>query len=574
MRFDTDHLMTLGMALTTDKRAMERRVRGVFARKRSAKGALVLSAVLALALGFAAFTTACQPGQPTVSNSNAVSGGNTLVSGGNALVSGGNALVSGGNALASGGNATAETSSDTAALPTKEQVMTRLKKTFEFAREYHVPRMENSANPELGTWTNQKNPDDAERLKAAYQFLGIANAIFAKNYTPNDLTTTYYDDTTGFRPDLWRFDSKDGVLSGAVEAENYRFLSADCLNEPGDTLHPSLQADATRDTRNLDTAVAAARIADILKTGVKSVENVGGGGYRNGTEAWHFTAITRIALSNDSFCEISVFGDENLTPTTVCVYQDADCAEERVFWRADLQQTEGASKLLCPQDFREGTPGADDMTEAQAIDFYNKLISLAGRSGLAENAKPQEPKATFYVDYSGARENYWHIEDEFISFDLTSKTGHMLNLSANGTLGKRMGLTNIPYENMGGDAYLKATHELFTGLFGKDAVQLMAVNAVYDDHYCTIDPFMTDGSSYEVMYQDGLIVDSTFLSSTDPSRWTSVPDWLEKWAKTDAKTGVITVEGMESGNDRYVPNWLADWVYVNNETGEIYAMEW
>ncbi len=59
----TDHLLTLGMALTTDKRAMERRVRGVFARKRSAKGALALSAVLALALGFAAFTTACQPGQ-------------------------------------------------------------------------------------------------------------------------------------------------------------------------------------------------------------------------------------------------------------------------------------------------------------------------------------------------------------------------------------------------------------------------------------------------------------------------------------------------------------------------------
>jgi len=57
----TDQLLTLGMALTTDRRAMERRVRGVFARKRSAKGVLALSAVLALALGFAAFTTACQP---------------------------------------------------------------------------------------------------------------------------------------------------------------------------------------------------------------------------------------------------------------------------------------------------------------------------------------------------------------------------------------------------------------------------------------------------------------------------------------------------------------------------------
>ena len=62
IKIKTNQLLTLGMALTTDKRAMERRVRGVFARKRSAKGAPALSAGLALALGFAAFTTACQPG--------------------------------------------------------------------------------------------------------------------------------------------------------------------------------------------------------------------------------------------------------------------------------------------------------------------------------------------------------------------------------------------------------------------------------------------------------------------------------------------------------------------------------
>ncbi len=59
----TDQLLTLGMALTTDKQAMERRVRGVFARKTSTKSVIVLSLVLALTLGFAAFTTACQPGK-------------------------------------------------------------------------------------------------------------------------------------------------------------------------------------------------------------------------------------------------------------------------------------------------------------------------------------------------------------------------------------------------------------------------------------------------------------------------------------------------------------------------------
>ena len=63
MNHTTDQLLTLGMALTSDRKTMERRVRGVFARRRSARGVLVLSIVLVLALGFAAFTTACQPGR-------------------------------------------------------------------------------------------------------------------------------------------------------------------------------------------------------------------------------------------------------------------------------------------------------------------------------------------------------------------------------------------------------------------------------------------------------------------------------------------------------------------------------
>ncbi|MDD4311886.1 MAG: hypothetical protein PHW41_05330, partial [Eubacteriales bacterium] len=500
---NTDHLLTLGMALTTDKRAMERRVRGVFARKKSTKGVILLSVILACSLAVAAFTTACQPGQASVSNSNAVSGGNAMATGEDEMVSGGNAMVSSGDALVSGGNVMAEAPADSSAGPTKEMAMNKLKRAFESVRVYHVPRMENYLNPELGTWTIRKNPDDADRLTAAYQFLKIANAVFTKNYTPNDLTTTYYDDSTDFRADIWRFDSKDGVLSGAVEAETLRFLSADCLNEPGEAMHPSLQKDTKSDIRNMDTTTAVDRVAEILNKTVYNSENIGGSGYGNGTAGWHFTAITRAALSDDLYCAISVFGDQNLTPTTLCVYPDADCAEEGVFWRADLQRTDSTTKLLHPQDFRKGTPGANDMTEAQAVEFYNKLISLAGRKDLAKYEQPEEPKATFYLDYSGARENYWHIEDGWISFDLTSQTGRMLNLSGNGNLGKQLGLTSIPYEKMGGQEYINATDELFTGLFGKDAVRLIAVNAVYDDHYCTIDPFMADGSSYEVMYQDG-----------------------------------------------------------------------
>ena len=59
----TDKLLTLGMALYSDKRSMERRVRGIFARKCSAGATIALAAALTLSLLAGAFTTACQPAQ-------------------------------------------------------------------------------------------------------------------------------------------------------------------------------------------------------------------------------------------------------------------------------------------------------------------------------------------------------------------------------------------------------------------------------------------------------------------------------------------------------------------------------
>ena len=86
-------------------------MRGVFARKKSAKPAKLLALILCLALAAGCCTTACQPGtQPA-------SGGNAAVSGGNAaLVSGGDAaLVSGGNASAGNVSAAGQTPQQTKA---------------------------------------------------------------------------------------------------------------------------------------------------------------------------------------------------------------------------------------------------------------------------------------------------------------------------------------------------------------------------------------------------------------------------------------------------------------------------
>ena len=67
-RLSTDDFLILGMALTADKTAMEQRVRGVFARKNSAKPTKALTILLCVILGVGCFTTACQPAEEVPEN--------------------------------------------------------------------------------------------------------------------------------------------------------------------------------------------------------------------------------------------------------------------------------------------------------------------------------------------------------------------------------------------------------------------------------------------------------------------------------------------------------------------------
>ena len=552
----TDQLLTLGMALTSDRRSMERRVRGVFARKRSAKSALALSLVLAFTLGFAAFTTACQPGQPLSTD------GNAVVSGGDAVVSGGDVVTSGGNAVATDTSVSADEDFS------KAEAMQVLTDTLGRARELIVPRMESIAPTERGDWQLQQNPDANQMNEAAASFLKVANSVFDKAYTPEDLTAKYYIDNTGFRADVWRFDSKDGVLAGAVEAKTLTFLSADCINEPADALHSSVTKD------KVDATATIERIAKLLGGKVGAIEWRGGFSRAGATNGWMIKRDVLFPLGDGRFCAVSLFADENLTPTTVCVFPDQDCGNESVYWRADLDWTEGATSLLYPKDFKVGTPGADDMTQQDAIAFFQKLVETAGLSEQAASEPVQEPTATFYVDHSGARENYWQIDGNNITLELTSKTGRMLSLTADSRLGSKLGLGDIPYEKMGGKEYSDATEKLFVALFGKEAIKEIQDNAVYDDHYCTMDPMMADGTQYEIMFNDGMIVEVASFYKIDPNTWPSIPEWLKEYAKVDNATGEITIPGFENGTWKIVPDWLADWVYKNNETGEVYAKEW
>jgi len=560
----TDQLLTLGMALTTDRRTMERRVRGVFARKKSAKGIVALSLVLALVLGFGAFTTACQPGQP-------------IASGSDALASDGKALASGGDTVASGENDTADEDAEATEEYTKEKALDWLEFSLNEARKFPAPRMEDIVFTERGTWEIQQTTDVSQQVIAVNRFLEIANAIFEKSYTKEDMVTTYYIDKSGFRSDLWRFDSTDGVLSGALDASNLALISADCLNVPGDMLHPSLTDIAQNLVRadywgSLDPTSAAARVAEILGGTAQDLRGFGGRGRDNATAGWMIQVDVLFQLGDGRYCSVRVFADETLTPTSVCVFPDFDCAEDSVFWRADIESDPDVVQLYSPQDFREGEPAEDDMTRETAIAFFDKLIEVAGSTNVASGEKPPEPTTEFYKDFSGTRENYWRIEGSGIILELTSKTGRMLSLSSNGSLGTKLGLSDIPSDQLGEKEYHDATQALFSVLFGKNAVE--SVSLCNKDNYfvCTMDLFMTDGTLHEVKYNKGRLIEDSVYFRLDPNTWASVPEWLEKWTSVD-DAGKISIPGFENCSWMVTPKWIASGVYIHNETGELFARE-
>lgn len=530
-KLSTDYLLTLGMALYGDKSAMERRVRGVFARRESPKSVRALALLLCLMLGVGCFTTACSAGSAPAASA------------GDAAVSDGNTLVSGGDALTSNGNATGDS------VYTKEMALRSLAIEQETQRRYMAPRVGNTAEDELGSWIVGENVSEADASAATAAFLALANQLFNTQYLEGDMIATLYLDETGNRSDLWRIESSDGVLCGALAAGTLKLISADCATEPSDTLHESLQdAGEALSSQNafeyLDLSDAASRIAGILGGDAGDVIVSTGGCAKSITAGWSLDAGFYFPLGDGTYCLANAFGDENLTLTAVGICEDESCAKESVFWRADLLWEDEITVMKDPQDFRPGEPGADDMTEEEALAFYRTLVDTAGIVPGTDAAVAGEPETQFYIDYSGVRENYWHVEGAYASFDLTSQTGRMLNMTSDGKLGSALGLTGIAYEDMGNQAYLDATEAFFTALFGEGSVAKVELNAVYDDHYCTTDPIMTDGTSYEIQFGDGLIIGVTAFAALDEPGF---------------------------GTD---PNWVADWIYVNTETGEEIHMQW
>ena len=502
----TERLLTLGMALTADKRTMERRVRGVFARKTSARAARYGALALALLLGAACFTTACQPQAAAGESVN----------------------------LATNGNIPLETA-DASDPARKAEILNFRDLQIDTNRAFVVPRVSSTVFVERGSWALADGVDDAEEAKAA--FLASANPIFNTNYSPDNLTALYYTDETGWREDVWRFDSSDGILAGASKADSLQLISADCKTIPDNGRHEGL----------LDTGRAEVACVPVLERVAKALGSTTNGS-DNSTESSSYSSVTNgfgvqelvyFSLSDGRFASVELFGDEALTIFSVAAYPDLDCMLEHVYWRADLEWDEGVIDLEHPQNFRAGEPGDGDLTRRQALEYYYALVTAAGTADGKTREQFKEPETIFYIDYSGARENYWHIDGEYASMDVASSR-HIFNVIAKQELGSALGLMSRPYSDAQDEPYLVQTQALLEAVLGQGKIVRAEVNAISDGSSCSIYCVAADGAYYDVNYDNGKLDYIDYEYSVFNGCW-----------------------------DLY-KNWMADFVYKNLETGETF----
>jgi hypothetical protein len=391
----------------------------------------------------------------------------------------------------------------------------------EYRREFVIPSLDNTEVNEADTW-KMVEPDDFEALKAKAlpTAANLTKALFGYDMAEDAVDYRYYTDTSGHRDDFIRVFTTDEAVICTLAADTLELIEIDYYFLPDSEQMPE-EFDYS-EVSDSDRTIADS-IAAVFDTNVSDVDITGGSG---GNGIW--TNTYSLKMKNGKLAQFAVM---NGTLYAVGVYPSQASLQERVYFDADVQRDPSLVKLASEQNFVKGEPGAGDMTQDEAQSIYDKFLTLAG--GDEQSAKP---KMTFYIDNSGSRENYWQMTSKKLNMDIASKSKWIISLSCGDLYNPELDLTKIDYGGMGGQQYEDYVENIMGSIYGEGFL-MAGVNAVYDDHYCTEDAWMADGSLYEFMFADGKLQQVMFFANEDCFR------------------------SCHSG-------WIADHEYINTATGE------
>ena len=376
------------------------------------------------------------------------------------------------------------------------EALSHLVERKERRRNCVIPALYGSVSNEADTWEIVE-PDDFEALstQALPKASEFAKAFFGYDMANADVGFRYYSDTSGNRSDIIRVYTKDDAIVCTLAADTLDLIEIDYNYLPTSPVDDaafeySLIPDSDREI--------ADSIATVFDTTVADMYHMGGG---SGSGIIYIT----YALKMESG-KLMRFATINGTVYAVGVYPSEAALQEGVYFDADVQM---GQSLASPQDFKKGEPGAGDMTQEDALKFYMDFMTLANTDG--EYGKP---KMTFYIDNSGKRENYWHIDGKKMTMDVASTSKRIISLTCDNLWNPNYDLTKIAYESMGGKEYETYVSNIMKDLYGS-GFKNASNNAVYDFHYCTEDAWMTDGAVYEFMFEDGKLQQVFFYADEE-----------------------------------------------------------
>ena len=402
------------------------------------------------------------------------------------------------------------------------EALSHLVRLKEMRRESIIPRLDNTVGSDNETWeTAEQEGFSAKVLPAA---AALAKAFFGYHMSEDNVIFQYYTDTSGHRSDLIKLITKDDSIVCTLAANTLELIEIDYYFLPA-----SASASGDYDFREISDSdrEIAKKVAAVFNTSISDIYTTDSGGSRHGI----WTRTYALKMKNGELAQFSVM---NGTLYAVGVFPSEAALQESVYFDADVQLDPSLIVPASTQDFRMGKPGKDDMTQDEAENIYQTFLTLAGGSGVYD-----KPNAAFYIDNSSARENCWHIEGKKLTMVIAARSKWIVSLICDNLWNPGLDLTKVIYSDMGGHEYASYVASIMTNIYGKD-LREVSLNAKADDHFCTMDAWMADGSVYEFMFEDGKLHQVVYYADEECFR-------------------------------AHRRGWKADNKYINSATGETFV---
>ena len=401
-----------------------------------------------------------------------------------------------------------------------------------------LPRINNTVPHEAKSWKQGDKVEDSLAVTAITRTGELYETLLHRTLDLSAVSVTRYVDEKGYRPNILRLtDEKNDFVCVLLEKDLSLLVADNGLFAASEWM------DAKKD---------AAAAAEYLGTQAKEkTSRQGSTRDRNGNT---IELATAYELADGRWVTLAYTRN---TLHGIQIHEDEASMEELVCFRADITADPEVIHLVAAENFAKGSLDSiaeGDMTPAQAELMYRTFLSAA--NGRASERRETEGKAmeeldynlkegelTYYLDMSGYRENYYHIEKkDLVSMDIAAKSGYIVRATCNHLYNPdpALDLRSIDYDHMGGEEYIAYVRNIAEQTWGRENVKDVDVNAVYDGNYCTIDPYMTDGRWYEFFFEGGMLTEIQHFAT-------------------------------ERSN---VCGWAADGLYVNTVTGEEFYQEW